>query len=114
MTAPPPNPTQMDISNSKTIHNPSHATLLPATSKKPRGLNDVNTSSTKDDGHTNIPTTSRNKNHENDSTMVDNRERLLNHAVNITYERDRYTTPITIEFCQKSDQTCINTFQYTF
>ena len=88
--------------------------------KKPRGLNDVNTSSTKDDGHSNVPTTSRNKNHENDSTMVDNPyaanncQRLLNHAANITYERDRYTTPITIEFYQKSDQTSINTFQYTF
>ena len=45
--------------------------------------------------------------------MVDNPyaatncERLLNHAVNITYERDRYTAPITIEFRQKSDQTSI-------
>ena len=38
---------------------------------------------------------------------ADNRERLLNHAVNITYERDRYTAPITIEFRQKSDQTSI-------
>ena len=74
----------------------------------------MNTSNSNDDGQTNTPTTSHNKNHENDSTMVDNpyaaednRERLLNHAVNITYERDRYTTPITLEFRQKSDQTSI-------
>ena len=72
--------------------------------KKPRGLNVVDTSNTSDDGQTKISTTSHNKNHENDSTIADNpyaannRKRLLNHAVNITYERDRYTTPIPIEF----------------
>ena len=38
---------------------------------------------------------------------ADDHERLLNHAVNITYERDRCTTPITIKFRQKSDQTSI-------
>ena len=109
MTAPPPNQNEMDISTSKTIHKPSQATPPPATSKKPRGSNDMNTSNSNGDGQTKTPTTSYNKNHENDSTMVDNpyaannRERLLNHAVNITYERDRYTTPITLEFRQKSD-----------
>ena len=36
---------------------------------------------------------------------ANNREHILNHSVNITYERDRYTTPITIEFRQKSNQT---------
>ena len=81
--------------------------------KKPRGLNAVNTSNTSDDGHTKMSTTSHNKNQENDSTIADNpyaannRKRLLNHAVNITYERDRYTTPIPIEFRQKSDQISI-------
>ena len=73
----------------------------------------MNTSNSNEVGYTKTPTTSHNKNHEDDSTMVDNpyaadnRERLLNHAVNITYERDRYTTPITLEFRQKSDQTSI-------
>ena len=38
---------------------------------------------------------------------VDDHERLLNHAVNITHERGRYTTSTTIEFHQKSDQTSI-------
>ena len=42
---------------------------------------------------------------------ADNRERLLNHVVNITYERDRYTTQITLESRQKSDQTSITPFK---
>ena len=73
----------------------------------------MNTSNSGDDGQTNTPTTLHNNNHENDSTIVknpyaaDNREYLLNHAVNIIYERDRYTTPIIIEFRQKSDHTSI-------
>ena len=113
MTAPPPNPTQMDISTSKTIHNSSHDTLPPATSKKPRDPNDMNTSNSNNDEQTNPSTITHKKNHENDSIMVDNPygadncERLLNHAVNITYERDIYTTPITLAFRQKSDQTSI-------
>ena len=41
------------------------------------------------------------------SYTVDNRERLLNHAVNITFECDRFTTSITIAFRQKSDQISI-------
>ena len=43
----------------------------------------------------------------NDTQMIDNpynvedtRERLLNNTINTTFERDRYTTPITIEFRQ--------------
>ena len=72
--------------------------------KKPRDSNDMNTSNSNDDGHTKTSPTSHNKNHENDSTMVD---RLLNHAVNITYKHDRYNTPITLEFRKKSDQTSI-------
>ena len=44
---------------------------------------------------------------DNPHAAADNRERLLNHAVNITYKRDIYTTPITLEFLQKSDQTSI-------
>ena len=39
--------------------------------------------------------------------VADNRERLLNDAVNIAYECDIYTTPIILEFRQKSDQTFI-------
>ena len=38
---------------------------------------------------------------------ADDHKRLLNHAVNITHERGRYTTSTTIEFHQKSDQTSI-------
>ena len=117
MTAPPPNPNEMDISTSKTIHKPPQATPPLATSKKTRGSNDMNTFNSNDDRQTNTHTTSHNKTHENDSIMVDNpytadnRERLLNHAVNITYERDRYTTQITLEFRQKSDQTSITPFK---
>ena len=103
----------MDISTSKIIHNSSNDTLPPATPKKPHGSNDMNISNSNDDGQTNIPTISHNKNNENDSTMVDNPyaadnlKRLLNHVVNTTYERDRYTTPIPLELRQKSDQTSI-------
>ena len=39
---------------------------------------------------------------------ADTRERLLNNAINIKFERDRYTTPITIEFRQKQDKGSIN------
>ena len=91
MTAPPPNQSEIYISTSKTIHKPPQDTPPPATSKKPRGSNDMNTSNSNEDRHTKTPTTSHNKNYENDSTMIDNpyaadnRERFLNHAVNITY-----------------------------
>ena len=108
MTAPAPNSNKMDITTSKKTNNSSHANL-PQASLKQRGLNDVNNSIVSDDRHNNTLPTSHNKNHENDAITVknsytaDNRERLLNHTVNITFERDRYNTPITIEFHQKSE-----------
>ena len=47
--------------------------------------------------------------------MVDNsnnaettRERLLNNTINSKIERDRYTTPITIEFRQQKDKGFVN------
>ena len=81
--------------------------------KKTCGFNDMTNSNVSDNRQTKTPPTSHNKNHEHDATMVDNsytvdnRERLLNHVLNITFERDRYTTSITIEFRQKSDQISI-------
>ena len=38
----------------------------------------------------------------------DTRECLLNNAINIKFERDRYTTPITIEFRQQQDKKSID------
>ena len=59
-------------------------------------------------------TSTNNKNHATDDTMIDNpyneedkRERILNHAINIKFERNRYTTPIIIEFRQKKDHNTI-------
>ena len=40
--------------------------------------------------------------------VEDTRERLLNNKINIKFERDRYTTPITIEFRQQQDKRFIN------
>ena len=47
--------------------------------------------------------------------MVDNsynaettRESLLNNTINIKFERNRYTTPITIEFRQQKDKGFVN------
>ena len=73
-----------------------------------RGFNDVTNSNVSDDGKTNTPSTAHIKNHEHDATMVDNpytadnRERLLNRAVNITFERYIYTMSITINFRQRT------------
>ena len=39
---------------------------------------------------------------------TDTRKRLLNNVINIKFECDRYTTPITIEFRQKQDKGYIN------
>ena len=63
-----------------------------------------------DEEQTKSPTLSNNKNHATDVTMIDNpynkedkREHILNQTINIKFERNRYTTPIAIEFRQKKD-----------
>ena len=45
---------------------------------------------------------------DNPYNVEDIRERLLNNVISIKFERDRYTTPITIEFCQQQDKESIN------
>ena len=45
---------------------------------------------------------------DNSYNVEDTRESLLNNTINITFECDRYTTPITIEFRQQKDKGFIN------
>ena len=63
------------------------------------------------DGQTKSTISSQKNNNTDDTQMVDNpyngedtRKCLLNNAINIKFERDRYTTPITIEFRQQQDK----------
>ena len=67
------------------------------------------------DGCTKPKTASQKNKDTNDTQMVDNpynvediRERLLNNVISIKFERDRYTTPITIEFFQQQEKESIN------
>ena len=65
----------------------------------------------RDKGRIKSPTASHNKNHVNAITMVDNLytdedkcERIFNHVIKIKFERNMYTTPITVEFREKKQK----------
>ena len=67
------------------------------------------------DGQTKSMIASQKNNNTDDTQMVDNpynsadtRERLLDNAINIKFDRNRYTASITIEFRQQQDKGSIN------
>ena len=76
-----------------------------------RDSNDGIPTAVRDKGRTKSPTASHNKNHVNTITMVDNLytdedkcERIFNHVIKIKFERNMYTTQITVEFREKNQK----------
>ena len=107
----PPLPTAMDISdpsppkkNTKNVNPLDHPKTL-------REMGCILENFPNNEVQSESPTTSEIQNyvsihkfHDDFYSNENNCGRMINNGVNITYGRDRYTTPITIEFYQKCDQ----------
>ena len=96
---------EKDITTPPTSNTPTTSKNTHTNSKTHPAVNVAFSTQHHRDGQTKSTIASQKNNNTDDIQMVDNpyhgedtRERLLNNAINIKFERDRYTTPITIEF----------------
>ena len=115
MTAPPAPILEKDITTPPTSNTPTTSKNPHTNSKTHPAAKVAFSTQLHRDGQTKSTLASQKNNNTDDIQMADNpyhgedtRERLLNNAVNIKFERDRYTTPITIEFRQQKDNGSIN------
>ena len=103
----PSNNSRKGYSNSTGSKYPKQTQSYPHKYNKASRLYQWNSYSNRHDGYTKPVIASYMNKDTNDTQMIDNpynvedtREHLLNNTINTTFERDRYTTPITIEFRQ--------------
>ena len=115
MTDPPAPIHEKDIPTPPKANTPTTSKNTHTNTTNHPAVNVAISNSYRRDGQTKSTITSQKKNNTDDTQMVDNpykgedtRERLLNNVINIKFERDRYTTPITIEFRQQKDNGSIN------
>ena len=115
MTDPPAPIPKNDIPNPPSANTPKTHKNTHTNSTKHQEVNGTISTPYRRDGHTKSSIASQKNNDTNDTQMVDNpynvedtRERFLNNEINIKFEPDIYTPPITIDIHQQQDKGSIN------